>query len=77
MDEIILRAARELGIEQYVSVSPYSSHGEGRVTVAYAPGKGVTRELDFFCVMDEAELKRILLQMFEEAKELAAGVSAD
>ena len=77
MDELIMNAARELGIEQYISISPYSSHGERTVFIAYEPDHVLRLELSLHDLMDESELKRILLQKSEEAKRMAMGVSAE
>jgi hypothetical protein len=65
MDELIMNAARELGIAEHVSVSQYSRSGEQTVVVSIN-GHRVTRELWPLDLMNISDLKRILLEMFEE-----------
>ena len=67
-DELIMQAARELGIEQYVSVSPYRNTNP--VAIVKYEGKTVNREIPLHAFMetDLAEVKRALLRMMEDAK---------
>jgi hypothetical protein len=69
-DELIMQAARELGIEQYVSVSPYLDSQSRTVAIVTCMGKVVTEGIAPFCFIDPAlaELKRTLLRMLEDAK---------
>jgi hypothetical protein len=78
MDELIMKAARELGIEQHLSVSPYLDSESKTVVIVMYQGKMVTKGIAPYCLMDTnlAELKKALLGMLEDAKELAKGVPA-
>lgn len=73
MDELIMKAARELGIEQYVSVSPYLDGESKTVVIVTHQGKVVTKGIAPYSLMDTGfvELKKVLLSMLEDTKELA------
>ncbi len=75
MDELIMDAARALGIAQYLSISPSSRSGERTVTLS-VDDHTATRELWPHPLMDVLELKKLLLEMFEEATHLAVNGSA-
>jgi len=63
-----MQAARELGIEQYVSVSPHRDTNP--VAIVTYEGRVVNREIPLHAFMetDLADMKRALLRMMEDAK---------
>jgi hypothetical protein len=67
-DEVITQAARELGIEQYVSVSPYLDGESNTVAVVTYEGKTVPKGIAPFTFLDISKVKMTLLQMMEDAK---------
>jgi hypothetical protein len=73
-----MKAARELGVEQYVSASPYLDGESNTVAVVTYMGRAKTKGIAPYSFIDPdlVELKRTLLWMLEEAKELARGVMA-
>lgn len=72
MDDVIMKAARELGIEEHVYVAPFDeTNPDPRVTVAYAPHNGVQGRIRAELLMEEdlVQLKIILHDMDELARE--------
>jgi hypothetical protein len=63
MDEIILRAAREVGLGSHISVEPFDG-GEPLVTVSFPPG-AARRRIPVRFLLDEelSQLKVILNDM--------------
>lgn len=68
-DEIVMKVARELGIQQYVSISPWRETNTV-VLVSVEPGKVSRCEITFHDLIDEslAEVKKKLLETLEEAR---------
>jgi len=68
-DEIIMKAARELGIQQYVSISPWRETNTV-VLVAVEPGNVSRCEITFHDLIDEslAEVKKKLLAALEKVR---------
>ena len=64
MDEIILRAAREVGLGSHISVEPFDG-GEPLVTVSFPPGVSARRRIPVRFLLDEelSQLKVILSYM--------------
>jgi len=56
LDELIMQAARELGIDQYVSVSPYLDSQSKTVAIVTYMGKVVTEGIAPYCFMERKRL---------------------
>ena len=70
MDDVIMKAAREIGIAEHVHVAPFDEKNpDPLVTVAYAPDKGVRVRIDAKYLMEEDQLKIILRDIDERARE--------
>ena len=72
MDDVILKAAREIGIAERLYVAPFDEKNpDPLVTVADAPDKGVQVRIDARFLMEEdlVQLKIILRDMAEQARE--------
>jgi len=70
MDEIILKAASEIGLGSHVSVAPFGG-GDPLVTISFPP-KAVQRRIParYLAERDLSQLKAILNDMGRTAKSL-------
>jgi hypothetical protein len=68
MDEIILRAAKEIGLGSHVSVEPFDG-GEPLITVSFPPGTA-RRRIPVRFLLDEelSQLKVVLKDMVRIAQ---------